>query len=123
MSLRKIRMLSIFKIQTMTLILIPILGLKLRNYQPSNSKAQVESGQKISSQPTIVLCGDSMIKNVQGWCLSKEARTITKSYPGATIDDLFDHIQPTLCKMPDEIIVHAGTNDLKNKEESVRTIA
>jgi hypothetical protein len=38
-----------------------------------------------------------------------------KTFPGAGIDDMVHYVKPTLSTRPDEIILHIGTNDLKNK--------
>ena len=40
-----------------------------------------------------------------------------KTFPGAGIDDMVNvyYARPTVSMQPDEIILHIGTNDLKNK--------
>ena len=35
-----------------------------------------------------------------------------RKYPGASSEDMLDHMNPTLRKKPDEIVIHAGTNDI-----------
>ena len=37
-----------------------------------------------------------------------------RKYPGASSTDMLDHIRPSLRKEPDQIIIHAGTNDITN---------
>ena len=37
-----------------------------------------------------------------------------RKYPGASSTDMLGHIRPSLTKEPDQIIIHAGTNDLTN---------
>ena len=37
-----------------------------------------------------------------------------KSFSGASVNDMFDYIQPTIRQHPEHIILHVGTNDLKN---------
>ena len=32
-----------------------------------------------------------------------------RSFPGATINDMYDYIRPLLIKAPDNVILHAGT--------------
>ena len=39
-----------------------------------------------------------------------------KTFPGATSEDMKSYIEPTLKSKPDEIILHCGTNDLRNEE-------
>ena len=30
------------------------------------------------------------------------------------MEDLIDHIKPAICKNPDIVVIHTGTNDLQN---------
>lgn len=48
------------------------------------------------------------------WQLGKEVghRVVVKSFAGATTSDMSHYVKPTLDKKPDQIILHAGTNDL-----------
>ena len=46
-------------------------------------------------------------------CLTKTTRVFIKAFPGATADDMVDHIKPILRRKPDNIILHADTNNLK----------
>ena len=47
------------------------------------------------------------------FCLLSRTQKVTNhSFPGATLDDLEDYIQPILRRKPDHIIFHAGTNNL-----------
>ena len=39
-----------------------------------------------------------------------------RNHPGATTEDIIDHIKPILRKKPDLLIVHSGTNDLNNEK-------
>lgn len=90
------------------------------NRQPERESSSRPSG--MSKRPTVVIAGDSMLKNIQGWRVSKKTRTVVKSFPGATVEDMFDYIKPTIKHQPEEIIVHVGTNDIKNSG-SPRSVA
>ena len=35
-------------------------------------------------------------------------------YPGVSSTDIIDHLKPSFRKAPDEIIIHAGTNNITN---------
>ena len=37
-----------------------------------------------------------------------------RTHPGVSMDDLINHIKPAICKNPDIVIIHSGTNDLQN---------
>ena len=66
---------------------------------------------------SIVIAGDSIIKYVKGWELSDAKKRVTvKSFSGATVEDMDDFVKPLLRKQPDTIVLHVGTNDLRNSE-------
>ena len=61
--------------------------------------------------------GDSIIKYVKGWEISNSSERVTvKSFSGATVDDMKDFIKPILRKKPEKLILHFGTNDLRNTD-------
>lgn len=67
-----------------------------------------------ANQSRVTIIGDSMTKHINGRKLSKSQKVISKSFPGAVIEDLEHYIKPTLKHKPDKIIIHAGTNNLRN---------
>ena len=72
-----------------------------------------------------LIVGDSIVKNMEGWRLTKRMRSsaAVKSIPGATTKGMKHHIKGCLeDNSLDSIILHVGTNNLKNKE-SVEDIA
>ena len=71
-----------------------------------------------SSPKTTVLLGDSMVKGVWGWNVGKELRQrfVVKAFPGAKVADMQHYVKPTLEQAPEEIVIHCGTNDLREKE-------
>ena len=62
----------------------------------------------------IVVIGDSIIKNVNGRDVSRGDSVKIRPHPGASTEDLFDHIKPAIRKNPDIVVIHTGTNDLQN---------
>ena len=47
-------------------------------------------------------------------------RVVVKSFSGASTSDMKHHIKPTLHKAPRQIVLHIGTNDLRDtKPEAV----
>ena len=83
------------------------------NKNSRNSSNTLNHNQEGSS-PTTVIVGDSIIRNIQGWQLGKEVghRVVVKSFAGATTSDMSHYVKPTLDKKPDQIILHAGNNDI-----------
>ena len=79
----------------------------------NQADALVNQNQELSQLATIVIIGDSMLKNVDGWKLGKEVgrRVVVKSFAGATTSDMSHYLKPTVGKKPDQIVLHFGTND------------
>ena len=72
-----------------------------------------------------LIVGDSIVKNIEGWRLNKimKSSVAVKSIPDATTKGMKHHIKGCLeDNSLDSIILHVGTNNLKNKE-SVEDIA
>ena len=43
-----------------------------------------------------------------------------RKYPGASSIDILDHIKPSLRKAPEQIIIHAGMNDISNNTNDLK---
>ena len=54
-----------------------------------------------------MVVGDSIVKIVKGLF-------VVRSFPGAKTADMESYIKPTLKKKPERVIIHCGTNYLKN---------
>ena len=74
-----------------------------------------------SNKPTIVIAGDSIIKDIKGWLMSRNKRVKISSFPGTNTEDMKDFLTPLLRKKPDELILYISTNNLQ--EESLNKIA
>ena len=61
-----------------------------------------------------------MLPGIEEKKISKRERKVkVKNFPRATIDDMYDYIKPLLKKCPDNIISHAGTNNIVNESSKV----
>ena len=59
------------------------------------------------------------MKEVKGHLLSTKKETVVvKTFSGATIQQMYDYVNPTLEMEPDQIIIHVGTNNLKKREDN-----
>ncbi len=69
------------------------------------------------SQRKIAILGDSMIKHLNPRKLQHglKHKVMIKTFPGAHVEDKSHYVKPTLATNPAEVILHIGTNDLKNK--------
>ena len=87
--------------------------------QGQTQATQIGTGNTFSRSSTDI-AGDSIINNVMGWRMSTSTERVSvKSYSGATVEDMFYHIKPTLSHSPDKIILQIGTNNMKKDNPDV----
>ena len=112
-----------------------------QNYKTDNLQEQLETARKkyhddfwskngeikkpdIYKEPlsweddTILITGNSIINNIDEKGISTKIANVpvkVRPFSGATIDDMYNYIQPLLQKKPKTIILHIGTNDAPNK--------
>ena len=56
--------------------------------EPQHQTKNTEKGTPKKPRPGIIVAGDSMIKNVKGWLMSRKKQVRTYSFPGATTEDM-----------------------------------
>ena len=74
---------------------------------------------KEKRKPVVSIIGDSILGGIRKQEMNKHVRgnfTIVKSFKGATVNDMESYIIPTLNRKPDGLIIHCGTNDLRDSE-------
>ena len=81
----------------------------------NQENVQKEHQQKEKAKSVLII-GDSMIKHVNGWHLSKKLKpkykVMVRSFPGAATQCMNDYGKPSIRAQPDHFILHVGTNDL-----------
>ena len=80
-----------------------------------------ESSQKNGKEKRVFILGDSILKHVNGFEITKKldnCKVYVKSFSGAKIKCMKDYAQPTIGNNPGHIVIHVGTNDLSSKKES-----
>ena len=83
---------------------------KYQHKHKSKTKKRNEKGRYVT-----VIVGDSIVKKVKSWELSPKVDLfVVNSFPGAKTDYMESYIGPTLKNKLERIIIHCGTNDLKN---------
>ena len=76
-----------------------------------------KSSTRNKKKDVVMIAGDSLAKNMVGAYMSKDDvghHYVVKAFPGATVEDMEDFIKPITRKSPNKVILHVGTNDLKN---------
>ena len=81
---------------------IDLTGPESERGHPSTSK----------TKSSIFIAGDSVVKDVKGWLLSRHKYVKVYSFSDADTTDMNDFIKPLLKRQPDEVILHIGTNNL-----------
>ncbi len=72
----------------------------------------------------VFIAGDSILQHIHGWNLSNDDQRVSvKSFSGSKVEDMQDYIKPLLRKKPDEIILHVGTNDIKDNSKTAEVVA
>ena len=69
----------------------------------------------------MVILGDSIVKNVNSWQLSKSLtneKVSVKSLSGATTKQMSTYVKLTIEEKPDSVILRIGTNNLRSNNES-----
>ncbi len=73
------------------------------------------------------IIGDSIIKDIKGYKMKEatghEQQSSVKSFSGATTDCMNSHACQTIKRNPKRIILHCGTNDVRDQTlaESIAT--
>ena len=78
-------------------------------------KDQVKDKPDIKSKPRpkqIIVAGDSIVKGLRGWMMSRDNRVKIHSFSGANSDEMQHFLKPLLDREPSHVILHCGTNDL-----------
>ena len=82
---------------------------KNRNRQANND------GNAAQNKEKVLIVGDSMTKFIKPNKLSRKHHVQSYSFAGAKIEDMNDFVKPLLRRRPDKVIVHVGTNNVKDE--------
>ena len=77
---------------------------------------KITQGKSITQE---IQCGDSIVKNVNDYLLTKKLRhknlIKVRSFSGAKVRWMYDHVKPTIREFNlNHLIRHIGTNELKS---------
>lgn len=82
--------------------------------ESSDDKLTTELSHKWNPKTTLVV-GDSTIAGIDETRISGSRNVKVRTFPGATIADMYDYLKLLLKKCPDAIILHIGTNNAVNE--------
>ena len=63
-------------------------------------------------KPLVIVAGDSMLRDIHGWMMSRSNKVKVHSFSSANTSDMTHFLQPLMKKKPDHVLIHIGTNDL-----------
>ena len=76
--------------------------------------------EAMKNKRSVTILGDSMIKGIQGYkmkqALKNEVNVYVKSFPGANVEDMNSYVKPTQKRSPNAIVIHCGTNELREEK-------
>ena len=79
-----------------------------------NNRQNLRTTRKKEGSSTYVV-GDSMINGMDERKMSNRRRIIkVRAHLGVSISDMFDYLRPILHKNPSHLVLHAGTNNIRN---------
>ena len=82
-----------------------------------SKKAKIPIDDKKKNKKIYIL-GDSMVKHVEGWQLSKSTyqKVYVRSFTGAKVKCMKDYVKPCIRENdPDHVIMHVGTNEMNSE--------
>ena len=85
-----------------------------RRSEKKNAKKTSQQSQQITKRLLIV--GDSIVKNIEPYKMKKSTKYVTtvKSIAGPTTEGMIHHVKGCMDNfVPDLVLLHCGTNDLK----------
>ena len=88
-----------------------------------NSSIKSRDINSKSKRPTVIW-GDSMLKHLNSWEMSKKVKSdckiFVKHFSGATTNCMKDYMKPSLRKDPNQIVLHVGTKRPNPREDFAR---
>ena len=98
------------------------IGSRKDSTQDTVSTARNRHNNQGKSSKSVVILGDSMIKHLNGWEMSKrinsKCKIFVKTFSGATTTCMEDYIKPSLRMSLDHFILHTRANDLASSKTS-----
>ena len=80
--------------------------------------------KRSKKRENVIIIGDSMLNNINSRGLSKSKKVTVINHPGATSDVIEEELEATVKENSkiNTLIVHAGTNDLTNNINTLRSV-
>ena len=87
--------------------------------QTPDTPPQIPSTTKTWRKGTTLVCGDSILSGLREKRLHRNGMVKVRTFLGASIEDLRDHLVPLLRKKPQTIVMHIGTNNCSDESSEI----
>ena len=91
----------------------------IEDNETTNDRRTNDNNNSDLKKTTVEIIGDSMLNNIHPRGLSKHGNVKVLNHSGATSEDIKDHINPSIKRKPDIIILHIGSNDLAKNVDTL----
>ena len=106
------------------------LGHNCRNFEELNSSCDNDvpleqcNEKRSKKRENVIIISDSMLNNINSRGLSKSKKVTVINHPGATSNIIEEELEATVKENSkiNTLIVHAGTNDLTNNINTLRSV-
>ena len=90
--------------------------LQSKNLERNRNQSNNEERQNLHQWPkrTVAIIDDSMVSGLKEELSNKKHQVKVRCCRGATVEDMFDYIKPFLKQKPNYVILHMGTNNVKD---------
>ena len=94
---------------------------KINDSEKRAKENQTRKALVNKNKQKVFILGDSIVKHIQGWEITKELdnkqKVYVRQFSGSKVSCMKDYVKPSIRENnPDHIIFHAGTNDVPSEK-------
>ena len=94
---------------------------KINDSEKRTKENQTRKALVNKNKQKVFILGDSIVKHIQGWEITKELdnkqKVYVRQFSGSKVSCMKDYVKPSIRENnPDHIIFHAGTNDVPSEK-------
>ena len=100
---------------------MPEMGTSNSQNKDPTAPTQERQTNESNKKNAVYIVGDSIIQHVQGRLFRSTDRYVAvKSFSGARVEDMEDFLKPFMRREPEEILLHVGTNNIRDETPPVK---
>ena len=94
--------------QELQLVMKQLADVKCEKSRANENQAEADN-KKPYSKPKFILVGDSIVRNIHSWMMSRNKSVKVNSFFGATTEDMVTYLNPLINRKPDHSLLYVGT--------------